>query len=415
EIRRCDNDILVYSSQVVVPLLTYDSSSKEVSFPVNGIIGTTTLSPGCYTMILYTAPIANSDPSNNFASSSLIIYDKTDNNIKATSIVSPMNNSVSYGKFKVLASYTSTGLNDQNNVMVTTMIKDPSQNIVYRDTAFIANARTAFSDTVAFRPFTPLTNGKFTVYSISHLTNDETTMDDTLISTFEQDRHASIHISYIPYPTVNDTLLKGNEFICRGEFWLLGDSISQLYSVPVRVLLYRVDNGRLVFQADTIIDVFLVDGKVNTISFPSRQGSYNTAGIKGGEHIVCMMSMLNTNPLPHDSTCGLFTILPIESSAAPLQEQYNKNITVENFPNPFSTTTTLSYEVASAGYVTMRILDVAGVNLETVMSDVFVSEGKHEVALDGSHLPSGTYFVEMVVTNSEGMLARKIQPITVRR
>jgi hypothetical protein len=85
------------------------------------------------------------------------------------------------------------------------------------------------------------------------------------------------------------------------------------------------------------------------------------------------------------------------------------------YPNPLSTTTTLTYEVASSGYITMRILDVAGEAIETVMKDAFVSEGKHEVTLDGSHLPSGTYFVEMVVTNAEGMLARKIQPIIIRR
>jgi hypothetical protein len=86
-----------------------------------------------------------------------------------------------------------------------------------------------------------------------------------------------------------------------------------------------------------------------------------------------------------------------------------------NFPNPFSATTTLSYEVASAGYVTMRMLDVVGVTIEIVMSDVFVSEGKHEVTLDGSHLPSGTYFVEMVFKDTEGRSSRIVKPIIVQK
>jgi photosystem II stability/assembly factor-like uncharacterized protein len=93
-----------------------------------------------------------------------------------------------------------------------------------------------------------------------------------------------------------------------------------------------------------------------------------------------------------------------------------KNVLIEsNFPNPFSATTTLPYSLSSSGYVTMRILDVAGITMKTVMSDEFVSEGKHEVSLDGSHLPNGTYFVEIVFKDASGNLSREIQAVTLMR
>lgn len=88
---------------------------------------------------------------------------------------------------------------------------------------------------------------------------------------------------------------------------------------------------------------------------------------------------------------------------------------LEAHPNPFSATTTLSYEVRSAGYVTIHILDVAGVTMKTVMSDEFASEGKHQITLDGSDLPSGTYFVEVLFKNSDGRSVREIQPVTLKR
>jgi hypothetical protein len=55
------------------------------------------------------------------------------------------------------------------------------------------------------------------------------------------------------------------------------------------------------------------------------------------------------------------------------------------------------------------------VNLETIMSDVFVSEGKHELTLDSSHLPSGTYFVEVLFNDMNGNVAREVQPVVVKK
>jgi hypothetical protein len=63
-------------------------------------------------------------------------------------------------------------------------------------------------------------------------------------------------------------------------------------------------------------------------------------------------------------------------------------------PNPFSTTTALSYVVPRHCRVTVRIFDVAGREVMTVL-DSPVPAGWHRVEIDGSGLSSGIYFCQM--------------------
>ncbi|HTP13293.1 MAG TPA: T9SS type A sorting domain-containing protein [Bacteroidota bacterium] len=63
----------------------------------------------------------------------------------------------------------------------------------------------------------------------------------------------------------------------------------------------------------------------------------------------------------------------------------------QNYPNPFNPTTTISYQLAAVSTVTLKVYDLPGRELATLV-DGEMSAGTHEVAFDATKFASGVYF-----------------------
>jgi hypothetical protein len=66
----------------------------------------------------------------------------------------------------------------------------------------------------------------------------------------------------------------------------------------------------------------------------------------------------------------------------------------QNYPNPFNPSTTIEFALPHAGYVALRVYNVLGEEVATVI------EGNHDpgtfkVTWDASGLPSGVYFYRL--------------------
>ncbi len=68
----------------------------------------------------------------------------------------------------------------------------------------------------------------------------------------------------------------------------------------------------------------------------------------------------------------------------------------QNYPNPFNPTTTISYELPQAGFVTLKVSDMLGREVATLVQDK-KSAGTHKVAFDASSLASGVYLYRLQV------------------
>jgi spore coat protein A len=70
----------------------------------------------------------------------------------------------------------------------------------------------------------------------------------------------------------------------------------------------------------------------------------------------------------------------------------------QNYPNPFNPSTTINFTVPQNSQVTLKIYDVLGKEVSTLINQV-VPAGNHEVNFDATGLPSGVYFYNLTAGN----------------
>ncbi|MEJ2054431.1 MAG: T9SS type A sorting domain-containing protein [Calditrichaceae bacterium] len=63
----------------------------------------------------------------------------------------------------------------------------------------------------------------------------------------------------------------------------------------------------------------------------------------------------------------------------------------QNYPNPFNPKTTIKYQLSSAGKVQLKIYNILGQAIQTLVSEQ-QKAGKYQVTWDASRFPSGVYF-----------------------
>jgi photosystem II stability/assembly factor-like uncharacterized protein len=78
---------------------------------------------------------------------------------------------------------------------------------------------------------------------------------------------------------------------------------------------------------------------------------------------------------------------------------------LQNYPNPFNPTTRIRVQVAVSGMVSLRIFDITGREVATLLNEI-KEPGTYEVSWDGSMCASGTYFSRLLTERI--MLTRKL-------
>lgn len=69
----------------------------------------------------------------------------------------------------------------------------------------------------------------------------------------------------------------------------------------------------------------------------------------------------------------------------------------QNYPNPFNPSTTIKFTIPKSGKVSLRIHDITGREIRTVLDDIELAAGTVAYHVDGSTLASGVYFYSLIV------------------
>lgn len=74
-----------------------------------------------------------------------------------------------------------------------------------------------------------------------------------------------------------------------------------------------------------------------------------------------------------------------------IPEAYSLN---QNYPNPFNPTTNISFSLPKSGLVTLKIYDIVGKEVSTLVNEV-KSAGNYIIGYNAANIPSGTYFYRL--------------------
>jgi len=70
----------------------------------------------------------------------------------------------------------------------------------------------------------------------------------------------------------------------------------------------------------------------------------------------------------------------------------------QNYPNPFNPVTKISITVSTGGYVTLKVYDITGREVNRLSAE-YMQCGRYEVEFNGNDLSSGVYYFTMHVGN----------------
>ena len=73
----------------------------------------------------------------------------------------------------------------------------------------------------------------------------------------------------------------------------------------------------------------------------------------------------------------------------------------QNYPNPFNPTTTIEFSLPDPSLVTLKVYNVLGQEVATLLNHESMDDGEHDAEFDASQLSSGVYFYRLV---AEGVL-----------
>lgn len=108
---------------------------------------------------------------------------------------------------------------------------------------------------------------------------------------------------------------------------------------------------------------------------------------------------VNTSLSPLKDWPGKNTVYQIATTTTSIDEQNEfqpeSYLLYQNYPNPFNPSTTIKYQLAESGFVTLKVYDITGSVVQTLVNKS-QKPGTYQINFEASHLSSGVYFYTMV-------------------
>ena len=159
----------------------------------------------------------------------------------------------------------------------------------------------------------------------------------------------------------------------------------------VRYKLAKTDNS------------YSITGKLSDANVPPATLKFNSVNFAIGNNPVTAMKLTDVKvdyvdvaTLPLVAPQGAAT--DVEQNAGVIPAEFGLS---QNYPNPFNPSTTISYDVAKAAHVTIRVYDVLG-RMVSQLVDGVQAPSRYSVQWNPAGLSSGTYLYRIDARNEDG-------------
>lgn len=139
------------------------------------------------------------------------------------------------------------------------------------------------------------------------------------------------------------------------------------------------------------------------------QFSYKAPATAGAQTIYATGNSVNGNGQSSGDQWNyaenkIITVIPltsVEETSAPVQFSL-----AQNYPNPFNPKTAIRIQLSAVSIVSLKIYNITGNEVATLINNEIMQAGNHEIPFDGSSLASGVYLYKL--TSGSFSSARKM-------
>ncbi|MCC7159413.1 MAG: T9SS type A sorting domain-containing protein [Ignavibacteria bacterium] len=216
-----------------------------------------------------------------------------------------------------------------------------------------------------------------------------------------------VGMTYISHPTLAYSE-DGSTLACVFSS-VQKDSI--VYPAPITLLYNDVyisysSNDGSTWSTPKMISSCTVDGDE---IYPVLSKTGNTTGNFGLLYYLSAYpgsSSFSQTTAPVSRTYPIYTrVNPVTGNTIPIGintisiEIPERFSLAQNYPNPFNPSTTIRFQLSKASTVNIKIFDVTGREIESIVKGEMVQAGTHEVKFDASKFASGVYFYSLEADN----------------
>jgi hypothetical protein len=183
-----------------------------------------------------------------------------------------------------------------------------------------------------------------------------------------------------PPKGIFDARFKSGKFI---EI-LVPDQSKKIKPIKIKDAEYPISFSWIV-KEDNKTTYWLITGKKEKISLLGS-GNVSIDGLENGELSVEAQAVAPGPCVVYKADFGETT-----EELVNIPTEYGLS---QNYPNPFNPVTQISYALPEAGYVTLKVYDVLGGEVATLV-DEFKEAVYYEATWDATNIPSGVYFYKL--------------------